>query len=336
MPARFRPRHPRSRRALAAVTAAVAAVLLGLPLLTGFHAPVHEQPRAVAGNTSGEVAPGAMIGIRTFTAPAGLRTVSGVQYATEDDGGLMRLDVCAPSTPATVRRAGVLVVHGGAWSHGDKSGPDWHGVCQWLASEGFVAYDADYSLSPGSVFPRAVDELQQAVEWIRRPANVARYDIDPARVGVFGGSAGGNLAALLATRGSGSLTTGSRVAALVDLSGPVDLTEHGQELGIPARWLAKYELAYLGCTDFSTCPQARAASAVYQVDPSDPPTFIAGAAHEIVPIAQGREFAAALAAAGVPHRLVEVPGTGHSIGNLDASLRRQIATFLRSALPPRS
>ena len=75
-----------------------------------------------------------------------------------------------------------------------------------------------------NVFPAAIEDVQAAVAWLRADEQIARFNIDPDRIGAFGGLAGGNLVALLGTLGSGDLTTASRVAAVAELSGPIDLT----------------------------------------------------------------------------------------------------------------
>jgi acetyl esterase/lipase len=273
--------------------------------------------------------PDPRVGIRTFVAPSDITTTSDIAYSSASSD---RLDVCRPSASSSTPRAAVIEIHGGAWTHGDKSDADWHNVCAWLASEGFVTFDLDYRLVPSAVFPSQIDDVTAALRWIRQAQNVTRFGIDPRRIGVFGGSAGGSLAALLGMRGSGDTHTGIRVAAVAELSGPVDLTQAGQSLGSPDPYLQSIELGYLGCTSFANCPQARDASAVYDVDASDPPVFIGASADEFVPVQQDEAFAAALQKAGVPHTLRVDPGHWHSIAALNAPMRDAVAAFLHAHL----
>src|SRR5699024_2047191 len=105
-----------------------------------------------------------------------------------------------------------------------KANADWRNVCLWLASEGFVAASVNYRLVPDVRFPAALDDVALAVEWLRAPEQAEQFGIDAARIGAFGGSAGGNLAALLGATGEGALDEGSRVAAVAELSGPLGLT----------------------------------------------------------------------------------------------------------------
>jgi acetyl esterase/lipase len=136
---------------------------------------------------------------RQFQTYPNVPVVPNVQYDTVE-GKAVRLDICLP--PATkgaaiTPRPAVLAIHGGSWALGDKSGVQWRSICQWLAKSGYVAASVDYGLAPKYVYPTAIDEIEHAVEWLRSPTQVKRYSIDPTLIGVFGGSAGGNLAALV-------------------------------------------------------------------------------------------------------------------------------------------
>ncbi|TQL40442.1 acetyl esterase/lipase [Homoserinimonas aerilata] len=253
----------------------------------------------------------------------------------ERDGQPLLLDACQPADAAASAlnngpRRAVISVHGGSWRSGDKADPAWRNVCEWLASEGFIAFSVGYSLAPGHPFPAGIDDIRAAISWLRAPEQVEAYGYDPALIGAFGGSAGGNLVSLLATSGAGPWDVGTRVAAVVDLSGPIDLTTAGLDM-LPDGF-AQRQLDYLGCADYDRCDAAAAASPNHQVDPSDPPQLIVHAEDEYIPAAQGQLMADALRSAGVPVTLETVPGDGHSLELLDDELRGQIVEFLRGAL----
>lgn len=244
-----------------------------------------------------------------------------------------QLDVCQPADAETSTvnngpRRAVISVHGGSWREGDKASVHWRSVCEWLASEGFVVFSLNYRLAPAAPFPAAISDLRTAVEWLRLPAQVDAYGYDPALIGAFGGSAGGNLVTLLGTSGTGAWDVGNRVAAIVELSGPMDLTTPGD---YPAEF-AQYQLEYLGCDSYDACPAAHEASPPFGVDPSDPPVFVAHALDEFIRPAQGQALLRALEENGVEHVYAELPGAAHSIGMLDDKLRQQIVTFLRAHL----
>lgn len=324
----------RRRRRPALIAAAIAAALAITAAVSAFHQPLREiDPTAEAAVS--EVAGSELIGIRTFAPPAGIRIDADLEYGVSDDGTLLTLDVCRPAVDPVLPAAAVVSIHGGSWARGDKANSDWRNVCEWLASEGFVAASVNYRLVPDARFPAQVDDVAAAVEWLRRSEQVERFGIDPARIGAFGGSAGGNLAALLGTLGDGPLDEGVRVAAVAELSGPVGLGLGELDSDGASDWLRAIVGEYLGCAprvDDLDCPQAIESSATAHVDPSDPPFFIGHAEQEVVPLGQSERLAATLRASAVPVELAAVPGDGHSIGILDEGLRARVAAFLHSQL----
>jgi acetyl esterase len=241
-----------------------------------------------------------------------------------------RVDVCLPrdSAVGATPRAAIISIHGGSWRAGDKANINWRSVCQWIASQGFVTFSVGYGLAPQHPFPAAIDDVRAAVRYMRSGAVVAKYDIDPKRIGAFGGSAGGNLAALLGVEGTGSLTTGSRVAAVAELSGPTNLTGDGSELAD----FRPLELSYLACASFEKCPQAVRASPLFQVDDSDPPFFIGHSLDERIPLSQSADFVRALREHDIDTTFVTVKGHLHSIAMLSDDMRSRIATFFHAKL----
>ncbi len=304
---------------------------MALTLLTGLLAGC-----APSGTESVRVKPAAQPVYPQVKTDPSIPVTENVVYGTADAAPLT-LDICFPkaATDGTAEqspRPALLAVHGGSWRAGDKSDVNWRAVCQWLAGNGFITFSVNYRLAPQYAFPAQIDDVRTAVRWLRDPAQVTRYNIDPKRIGAFGGSAGGNLAALLGTDGEGSTTTGDRIAAVVDLSGPTDLTAAGLGLGTTPPAFQQVELEYLGCTSFGDCPQARDASPRYQVDSSDPPFFIGQSLNERIPKPQSDALVAALRKAGVDTTYVTVKGTRHSIAMLNDELRSRIVDFLHAHL----
>lgn len=330
-PTRHRGGHGARRLRAAGIAAAALTAALGVFALSAFHVPVNEIDPEPALAESEVVSP-EIIGIRTFIPPSTIDVAADIPYGTRGDGTLLTLDVCSPAAvdgAETTALPAVVSIHGGSWARGDKANDDWRRVCLWLASEGFVAASVNYRLVPDATFPAAIDDVSLAVEFLR--ANAADYGIDAARIGAFGGSAGGNLAALLGARGDGPLDVGSRVAAVVELSGPIELTTEALEADASSMWLHGIVGAYLGC-DGGKCPAASEASAITHLDASDPPFFVGHSEAEVVPVGQAERFAAALLTAGVPLDLAIVPGEDHSIGILDDTLRTRVSAFLHTHL----
>jgi acetyl esterase len=242
-----------------------------------------------------------------------------VRYGS-DEAGPLRADVYRP---AHHRRIAVITVHGGAWLHNDRS------VFAPIAAElarrsRFVVVNVEYPRAPagGSLYARQRSAVEQAVRWVRGHARALR--IDPRRVGALGGSAGGNLAALVGTGGSGSLRAGTRLGAAVAWSGQLDL-EHLRGEG------ATNVVSYLGC-DLAACPDTWAlASPIDHVGHGDTPMLLFGSRHDSTPPSQSTRMARALRRAGVEARAVILPGSRHGQQYADAAMGRTIA-FLRRHL----
>ncbi len=262
--------------------------------------------------------------------------IENIAYSERDDQ-VQYLDACFPGDaaiddPAAAPRAAIVVVHGGSWRRGDKANLNWRAVCQWLASAGYVTVSINYRLAPEWSFPAQLADVQDAVRWLRDPAIVDRYNLDPDRIGAFGGSAGGNLASLLGTVGTGDRSAVVRVASVVDLSGPADLTGPITTTGGNDVDFAQVQLEFLGCVDWDACPAARQASPGTYADATDPPFFVAHSIDEFIPLQQSEDFVATLRGAGVDVEFVTIEGTAHSIAMLDDDLQQRILAFFARTL----
>jgi acetyl esterase len=201
-------------------------------------------------------------------------------------------------------RPAVVMIHGGGFRAGDKA--SWEPEARRVADKGWVAFSIAYRLDEPTAFPAAVEDAQAAVRWAR--ANAAAYGVDPARIGAVGESAGGTLAAMLATLGEGSLEEGSRVRAAVAWSAPLDLTRLARERG--DGWAAPL----LGCA-LSECPETyAAASPITHVDRTDAPTFLITSEEDpVVPATQSYDMAIRLEEEGVRVRLTRLRGERHGL-----------------------
>jgi acetyl esterase/lipase len=119
--------------------------------------------------------------------------ISGVCYAVHD-GVELRADVYLPEGAGPF--PALVMYHGGAWTKGTRASYASWG--RYLARHGYVAVSADYRLatSERTAFPESLWDAKAAVQFVRGSAE--DYRVDPGRIGVMGGSAGGHLAALVA------------------------------------------------------------------------------------------------------------------------------------------
>lgn len=205
---------------------------------------------------------------------------------------LQVVDIHAP--PEGAPHPTLILVHGGRWQSGDKE--ELRQLSDQFAARGFLAINMNYRLTR---HPDQVNDVASVIAWARDHA--ASYGGDPTRVGLLGTSAGGHLALLEAARGMS-------VEAVASWSGPTDLVTLASE--------REAIEDFLGCNlALRTCRSlAREASPRTYVTAGDPPTFLANGTEEIIPGDQAERMASALAAAGVPHKLLLVEGDRHGRG----------------------
>jgi acetyl esterase len=135
-------------------------------------------------------------------------TLAAVAYPPQFDGARaeiyktvgetkLSLYIFEPSSGRKTNRPAIVFFFGGGWTNGSPVQFEQH--CRYLASRGMVAITADYRVdSRNHVKPTAcVSDAKSALRWIR--TNAARLGIDPQRIAAGGGSAGGHLAAAIAT-----------------------------------------------------------------------------------------------------------------------------------------
>ncbi len=288
------------------------------------------------GNSSGAVTTTATALHPTLPVDSGVSVYSDIEFG-EANGEPLLLDVCLPpdaaaSAPRDATVPAIVAVHGGSWRRGDKADLDFGPACQWLASQGYVVMSVNYRLAPAASFPSALDDVQQAVRWMREPGQAERWGFDTTRIGVFGASAGGNLAALLGLSGDGDWSQGTRVAAVVDMSGIADLREPILTTEDYRGDFVQAQLDYLGCLDLVDCDAAAAASPVTLVDPTDPPFLLVHSLDEFIPLAQSETLDAALVNAGVDVTFVRVVGKLHGVSVLDDAMMARVIDFFFTTL----
>ena len=213
----------------------------------------------------------------------------------------------------------VLCIHGGGFRAGTRDGYD--GLVKQLAARGYVAVTVEYRLAPKYPFPAAIHDVKAAVRWLR--ANAAKYHINPERIGVTGGSAGGHLALYLGVTGGvkelegdgGNSAQSSKVSCVVNFYGPSDLTRsYGKSVDA-----AEVLPLFLGGNVEKERPKHLMASPLYWVTPLAPPTLcVHGTKDNYVAYEQSIWMVDRLLAAGVEAELVTLQGAGHGFGGEQA------------------
>ena len=150
-------------------------------------------------------------------------------YATHD-GVALQGDLYLPKGAGPF--PALVAVHGGGWQQGARNAFQYWGP--YLAARGYGMLTISYRLAKKGTktFPHAVHDVVAAVQFLR--ANAAQYRLDPERLGLFGASAGGHLAALAALGanagkfldgypGDAQAKESAKVKALIGVYGVYDL-----------------------------------------------------------------------------------------------------------------
>lgn len=238
------------------------------------------------------------------------RVLRDVVYAERVGFRPLALDLHLPErTPAAV----VLFLHGGGWRLGSRRtflpGSTPEETFGRIVAAGFAIAAIDYRLSAEARFPAQVEDALAAIAWLREHGS--EHGLDADRVVAWGESSGAHIAALTA------LDPRARLSGVVDWYGPADLTALGRDLfpDDPGRFdddPATREAGLLGGPVGTRTEAARAASPALVATAGAPPFLVLhGEADDLVPFAQSRALAEALARAGAPVELVPVPGASH-------------------------
>lgn len=198
----------------------------------------------------------------------------------------------------------LLLIHGGAWKRGDREQVE--RLATRIAARGYLVVNTTYRLVPESIFPDQLRDVQQAVLWMRGPGR--DYGVDVARVGSFGYSAGGHLAALIAAVADDPQLglPGTALKAVVAGGTPSDLTLYEGGYLVPN---------FMGGPKSERLETYRAASPAHYVRPGHPPVFQYHATlDDYVPFEQATRYRATLDRAGVPNELFVIKGHGHISG----------------------
>lgn len=240
------------------------------------------------------------------------------------DGGEITVRTYSPGGDGL--RPGHVSLHGGGWWMGTLE--QWDPACRSLARDvGCVVASVGYRLAPEHRFPVAVEDSYRALCWVVDHA--AELRIDPGRLSIGGGSAGGNLAAAVAL-----------VAR--DRHGP-DLL--AQVLEVPATDLTMSQssveengsMPVFGKADYAACVADYLADPEHAWDPYASPllaTDLSGLPPALVMTAEldvlrdeGEAYARRLGAAGVDVELVRWPGQFHGTQTLDALIPDEAAAY---------
>ena len=241
--------------------------------------------------------------------PDDIRVEKDISYLPADRK--QQADLYLPKSAAAGQKLPVvIVIHGGGFNDGDKARQREISTVTDLVRGGFAAMSINYKLWNKGIksptWPQSLYDAKTAVRWLRK--NAATYGIDPDRIGALGGSAGGNLAAMLALTGPkdgldpkeplGDVS--AKISCAVNMYGAVDSPNY-------------HDMKMFGKTRAEDPAVYAKASPVNYADKGDAPMLIIhGTADDVVDHSQSVTLAAKLKEEGVEHEFVSIPDAPHS------------------------
>jgi acetyl esterase len=261
--------------------------------------------------------------------------VSVTDHRVPVDGGEITVRVFVPD--GAVPMPGHVNFHGGGWFMGTLKLDE--PTMRWIAAgAGCVVASVDYRLAPEHKYPTAAEDCYAALRWT--VDNAALLGIDPSRVSVGGGSAGGNLAAVVALmardRGGPPLCFQLLDIPATDLTlSQPSVDQNAEGYMLTRASMEEMVVDYLGDPSRATEPYA---SPLFAADLSGlPPALILTCEYD--PLRDdGAAYGRRLAEAGVPVTVGCWLGMIHGAGALTAILpaarnyRSTIIGSLRAAL----
>lgn len=239
------------------------------------------------------------------------------------------MDLYRPAARSAKGYPAILIIHGGGWVGGKRDAQREQQMGDVFAKAGFVAASIDYKLTVGETpsWPQNLHDCKTAVRFLRK--NAARFNIDPERIGVIGGSAGGHLSMMVAyTGGNPKLDPpgpyseySTKVQAVVNLYGVPQMDE---------RHTGKNMLKGLASAE----TYRDASPATYVTADSAPLLMMHGTADKTVPIAWSDEFETVLKARKANYIYRRVEGAPHTflIDSKYGDFRELITGFFRQHL----
>lgn len=170
----------------------------------------------------------------------------------------------------------IIMLHGGGWRSGNRT--QHYPLLQKLASLGYTCFAPEYRLSTEALFPAAVYDVKAAIRWVR--ANAKQFNIDTNKIVIAGFSAGGELAAFMATTGNmplfegfgGNAGVSSKVNALIDIDGILSFVHPESGEGNDEKKLSASTL-WFGYSKKGNLPLLTIASPLTHVNGNTPATL---------------------------------------------------------------
>jgi acetyl esterase/lipase len=244
-------------------------------------------------------------------------------------GTALTMDIIKPEKP---NGYGIVWVVSGGWYSAKEASIGYGMVADYFANRGYTVFAVVHGSQPKFIIPEITEDMNRAVRFIRH--NAAKYGINPDKIAVTGGSAGGHLSLTLGTQGAKGKADAkdpidresSAVQAVACFFPPTDFLNYGKtgEDAVGVGILKNFKSAFGSRADTAEERQkyGREISPVNFVSSNSAPTLIVhGDADLLVPIQQAEVFINSAKKAGVKAELITRPGKAHGWPDVQPDLK---------------
>jgi acetyl esterase/lipase len=245
-------------------------------------------------------------------------------------GMALTMDIFAPKDKSKANGRGIIWCVSGGWFSGKPGGI---GPGQEFVNRGYTVFAVVHGSQPKFTIPEVLEDMHRAVRFIK--ANAKKYNVDPDKLGISGGSAGGHLSLMQGCASEGPAKNpkdavdrqNSKVAAVACFFPPTDFLNYGKEgkialgFGTLKNFRAPFDFREMDPNTHAferiidpaeVLKIAKDISPVYHVSKTSAPALIIhGDADTLVPIQQAELIVAKLKENGVPCELAVRKGAGH-------------------------
>jgi acetyl esterase/lipase len=272
----------------------------------------------------------------SILAQAATTTLTHKDVAYDDAHVAQKLDVYLAKSDKPMPT--MVYIHGGGWRAGSKNRiPGW--LMNAVQGGWLSVISVEYRFTDVAPHPTQVNDCLRAVQFVRH--NAVDWNIDPQRIGVTGGSAGGHLSLWVALHDDAAdldsndpvVSQSSRVVCAVSFAGPTDWSLLGK---LDHKHPAYRQL--IGCEPGTPADQMDAkakkdVSPISFVSKDDPPIMqVHGDKDAIVPLEHARNMHERLRSVGVKSELVVVEGANHGVAGAGPQVTERATAFVRNHL----
>jgi len=251
------------------------------------------------------------------------QTITNISYGTD---AAQKMDLYLPAGRTDDSTKLIVLVHGGAWTIGDKS--DFSSYISTLQKRlpGYTIANINYRLATTTTnhFPTQENDMKSAIDFLVSKSSTYHYS---QKIVLLGASAGAHMALLQAYK-----YPAPKILAVVDFFGPTDMTGlYNFYASNPADQLA-FQILMNGTPTSNSSLYSQSSPINFVTSQSSPTIIFHGSIDDVVPVDQSTSLKNKLASVGVATEMTVYPNLGHDVwpaATMDDAFAK-IETFIKA------